>query len=142
MSVQYSLAAMIMHGRPKVTVTRNQINARIKGVYRTAFQIYSDNLPLKILKTTLRSSSVVTEAGINSKQNRPLDCESLALESLSISRDAPGVNTVFEEVDNVIKFLEARFGHYNLKIPVDWVKRSEYDDSEDDDGGDAGEALL
>jgi hypothetical protein len=71
MSVQYSLAAMIMHGRPKATVTRkerNQIDARVKAVYRTAFQIYSDNLPLKILKTTLRSSSVVTEAGINSKK--------------------------------------------------------------------------
>jgi hypothetical protein len=37
---------------------------------------------------------------------------------------------------------EARFGHYNLKIPVDWVKRSEYDDSDDDDGGDAGEAHI
>jgi hypothetical protein len=50
------------------------------------------------------------------------------------------VNTVFEELDNIIKFLEARFGHYNLKIPVDWVRRSEYDDS--DDGGDAGEAHI
>jgi hypothetical protein len=51
-------------------------------------------------------------------------------------------NMVFEEVDNVIKFLEARFGHYNLKIPVDWVKRSEYVDSDDDDGGDSGEAHI
>jgi hypothetical protein len=36
--------------------------------------------------------------------------------------------------------LEARFGHTNLKIPVDWVRRSEYADS--DDGGDAGEAHI
>jgi hypothetical protein len=72
---------------------RNQLDARIQVVYRTAFQIYRDNLLLKFPKTTLRSSSAVAEAGIISKQKRPLDCETLALQFLSISRDAPGVNT-------------------------------------------------
>jgi hypothetical protein len=36
--------------------------------------------------------------------------------------------------------MEATFGHYDLKIPVDWVRKSEYDDSDDD--GDAGKAHI
>ena len=136
MSILYSLSALIMEGRPLLSINDvcktklKSLDKRIKSIYDISFSRYCSH-EIKIMKTPIIPFSDSSETGSISIKKSSLCCEELLYEIQAASRDVVGANSLVDFVKS-IEYLEKAFGHYKLRIPKNWIAVNHYSSDEDD----------